>query len=88
MKEATRKQISSRSNGECCSSPGAKVVAAGVCAVAFCVPPLIDGARGLARHLSPPIWDGLRFAVVSLLFVLCSMSLAAGTHDPFIYFRF
>jgi hypothetical protein len=29
-----------------------------------------------------------RAAVLSVLFVLCAVQLAAGTYNPFIYFRF
>lgn len=38
--------------------------------------------------ISALIWDILRPAGLVILLLLCSMSLASGTHNPFIYFRF
>jgi alginate O-acetyltransferase complex protein AlgI len=66
----------------------AKVLFAGSVAVVLCVPPLTNAVRTAVGRLPVPTREGLRLAVLSLLFVLCSMSLAAGSHDPFIYFRF
>ena len=34
------------------------------------------------------IWSALRTAALAIGFILCSASLAAGTYNPFIYFRF
>ncbi len=47
----------------------------------------------LPRHLGPVALDDGVEAMVSLvllpaIFVLCAMSLASGTHNPFIYFQF
>lgn len=66
----------------------AKVAFAGLCAGALCVPAWTRAARRAFSRLALPAREGLRLAMIALLFVLCSMSLAAGTHDPFIYFRF
>jgi len=55
---------------------------------------LLPGTRGLATRIGG-IFEapttGLEIARLALLGVIglvCAMSLAAGTHNPFIYFRF
>jgi alginate O-acetyltransferase complex protein AlgI len=46
----------------------------------------LTAPAGLPRAGAGAAW--LRFAVLNLLLFACAMSLAAGTHNPFIYFRF
>ena len=53
--------------------------------------PVAEGgfSRWTQRMAWPRVsWEALRFAGLCLLGLLCAMSLAAGTHNPFIYFRF
>jgi len=65
-----------------------KVVFIGLCASLLCVPPWLDAVRSRINSMPPMLFEAIRLATLATLFVLCAMSLAAGTHDPFIYFRF
>jgi hypothetical protein len=42
----------------------------------------------LPKRLVVPALSFARVAGLMLMIFLCSMSLASGTHNPFIYFRF
>ena len=53
------------------------------------VPWLRSGLDRLAERPTPRLSrELLRVGAVQLVLVLCAMSLASGTHNPFIYFRF
>lgn len=59
--------------------------------VLFSMPVVAFCGQWLDGHLSRPLVPVVavaRLAGVSALFVLCLMSLASGTYNPFIYFRF
>jgi alginate O-acetyltransferase complex protein AlgI len=43
---------------------------------------------GLARGLGGPAFGAARLALLNLVLIASSSSLVAGTHNPFIYFRF
>ncbi|MDT4866987.1 hypothetical protein FQZ97_1018760 [compost metagenome] len=48
--------------------------------------PLRDWVGG--GHFVRPRFLVARFAFLSVLLLLCAMTLAAGSHNPFLYFRF
>ncbi len=60
------------------------------CACATPILPLLQSrilSSGLVKK-NTSIFCLVSFPIFALLFLLCAMELAAGTHNPFIYFRF
>lgn len=76
--------------------PKVLIVLAAACIGATPIMPWLKGLRErhlAVRRLGPvAVDDGVEFLVSLVLlpavFVLCAMSLASGTHNPFIYFQF
>ena len=65
----------------------AEVITIALLAASGGVPWLRRCVEGLAERRGPP-FEVARFAALNLILLLCAMSLASGTHNPFIYFRF
>jgi alginate O-acetyltransferase complex protein AlgI len=70
-----------------------EILLAGIAAVAGATPlPAAAGRRLLARPASSTVRaclrEGASVTALALVLVLCTLKLASGTHNPFIYFRF
>ena len=57
------------------------------CVTSFPLMPTIQ-RRLCGSPLGARVWEGTSYGMSLLLFALCVLSLAAGTYNPFIYFRF
>ena len=53
---------------------------------AVCSMPVLEWIKGMGRM--KPLWEAVSYIISIPLLLACMASLAGGTYNPFIYFRF